>query len=152
MIKLIEKNSQKTHDASTTLTLPYEQRIKSRLRVVLDNGRQAGLFLKRGEILRDKDRLSTDDGYLVEVVAAKEEVSTGHADSDRALCLACYHLGNRHIALEIGDTWVRYLHDHVLDEMVTRLGLRVETGMFPFEPETGAYGQHHHGDHHDGHS
>ena len=151
MIKLIEKTSKKTH-VSTTLTLPYEQRIKSRLRVVLDNGRQAGLFLNRGEILRCGDRLSADDGYLVEVVAAKEKVSTGHADSTGALCLACYHLGNRHIALEIGDTWVRYLHDHVLDEMVARLGLAVKTGMFPFEPEAGAYGQHHHGDHHDGHS
>ena len=151
MIKLIEKNSQKTH-ASATLTLPYEQRIKSRLRVVLDNGRQAGLFLKRGEIIRGGDRLSTDDGYLVEVVAAKEKVSTGHADSAGALCLACYHLGNRHIALEIGDTWVRYLHDHVLDEMVARLGLAVKTGMFPFEPETGAYGQHDHGDYNAGRS
>jgi len=147
MIQLIEKISEKL-PASTTLTLPWEMRIKSRLKVVLDNGEAAGLFLKRGEILRGKDRLSTDDGYIVEIVAARERVSTGHAVSTALLCLACYHLGNRHIDLEIGDTFVRYLHDHVLDEMVTGLGLTVETGCFPFEPETGAYG-HHHGGHHD---
>ena len=151
MIKLIEKNCQKAH-ASTTLTLPYEQRIKSRLRVFLDNGMEAGLFLTRGEALRGGDMLSTGEGYLVEVVAAMEKVSTAHANSYRALCLACYHLGNRHIAIEIGDTWVRYLHDHVLEEMITRLGLTVKTGMFPFEPEKGAYGQHHHGDQHGGSS
>jgi urease accessory protein len=151
MIQLTKKMNEKV-PASTTLTLSWEMRIKSRLRVVLDNGSPAGLFLKRGEILRGGDRLGTDDGYIVEVVSAGEKVSTGYAGSAHLLCLACYHLGNRHIDLEIGDTFVRYLHDHVLDEMVTGLGLTVETGYFPFEPETGAYGGHHHGHSHDSHT
>ena len=148
MIQLIKKINEKS-PASTTLTLPWEMRIKSRLKIALDNGKAAGLFLKRGEILRSGDKLSTDDGYIVEVLAAGERVSTGHAASAKLLCLACYHLGNRHIDLEIGDTFVRYLHDHVLDEMVKGLGLTVETGYFPFEPETGAYGGHHHDHSHD---
>lgn len=142
MIKLIEKNHENS-PVSTTLTLPWDQRIKSRLKVVLDNGKEAGLFLNRGEILRNHDRLCSHDGYIVEVKAAKEKISTAHADSTRTLCLACYHLGNRHVALEIGDTWVSYLHDHVLDEMVIKLGLTIKSELAPFEPENGAYGGHH---------
>lgn len=143
MIKFIKKTNHDIHIAST-LTLPWEMRIKSRLKIALDNGQKAGLFLKRGEILRGKDRLITEDGYAIEVVAAKEIVSIASADSARKLNLACYHLGNRHVELEIGSTWVHYLHDHVLDEMVQGLGLEVKTNLMPFEPETGAYGHHHH--------
>ena len=60
---------------------------------------------------------------------------------------ACYHLGNRHVALQIGEGWVRYQHDHVFDAMVTGLGLNVIVEQAPFEPEAGAYSQghaHHH--------
>lgn len=149
MIEFIEKNSRQG-TASTTLTLPYDQRIKSRLRIILDNGMEAGLFLERGGILRDGDRLYSRDGYCVQVKAAMETVSTARAGTPGLLCLACYHLGNRHIALEIGDTWVRYLHDHVLDEMVAAMGLTVKTGLHPFEPEPGAYGHHHPEGSHDG--
>jgi urease accessory protein len=60
----------------------------------------------------------------------------------------CYHLGNRHVPLQIAATWVRYQHDHVLDDMVLGLGLEVEVEKAPFEPEAGAYqsaavGHHH---------
>lgn len=147
MMKFIEKipHGFASEDlVETTVTLPWELRIKSRLKFELDNGEKAGLFLSRGEILRHRDRLKTQDGYTIEVVAAKEMVSTAHADSQRALNLACYHLGNRHIELEIGDTWVRYLHDHVLDEMVKGLGLSITTDKLAFEPEIGAYGHSKH--------
>ena len=60
---------------------------------------------------------------------------------------ACYHLGNRHVPLQITQYWVRYAHDHVLDAMIRDLGLLVDHEEAPFEPESGAYsggGHHHH--------
>lgn len=147
MLKFTEKKSKESSEdgpIETTVTLPWELRRKSRLKVKLDSGKEAGLLLNRGEILRHRDRLKTHEGYTIEVMAASEMVSTAHAASARQLNLACYHLGNRHIELEIGDNWVRYLHDHVLDEMVKGLGLSINTEMLPFEPETGAYWHSHH--------
>jgi urease accessory protein len=134
--------------ADTSLTLPFELRQRSRLRACLDNGEEAGLYLERGTILRNGDRLQAEDGLVVEVRAAPEPVSTVSCSDPSAMARACYHLGNRHVALQIGDAWIRYLHDHVLDDMVRRLGLEVTLEQAPFEPEAGAYhGAHHH--HHD---
>ena len=130
--------------ATVTLTLPLEQRVKARQRVTLDDGREAGLFLERGETLRDGDCLASEHGERVRIIAAAEPVSTVYADNPLLLARACYHLGNRHVALQIADGWVRYQPDHVLDDMVRRLGLRVEQEQTPFEPEAGAYGHHHH--------
>lgn len=134
--------------ADSTLTLPFESRQKSRLRVRLDNGEEAALFLQRGQILRDGDRLRSDSGFLVEVRAAPETVSTAQCADATLLARACYHLGNRHVALQIGPGWVRYRHDHVLDDMVRGLGLEVRCEQSPFEPEPGAYQGGGHGHHH----
>jgi urease accessory protein len=144
MIRLVKYHTG-SGAAAATLTLPYEKRIKSRLKVILDNGERAGLFLERGRILRGGDRLEAEDGSVVEIISAHEAVSTARTTDTTLLCRACYHLGNRHVPLQIGETWVRYLCDHVLDEMVSRLGLDLETGDHPFEPEAGAWGGHHHG-------
>ncbi|QQS54370.1 MAG: urease accessory protein UreE [Candidatus Competibacteraceae bacterium] len=132
--------------AQATLTLPFEQRQKSRLRTRLDNGRDAGLFLPRGTVLRHGDRLRATSGLIVEVRAAPETVSTARADDALLLARAAYHLGNRHIALQLGPGWLRYSHDHVLDDMARELGLTVSREQAPFEPEAGAYGgeRHHH--------
>jgi len=121
------------------LTLPFGERSKSRLRAVLDNGEEAGLFLERGSVLRHGDLLLADDGRVVQVRAAAESVSTAHSDDALVLARACYHLGNRHVALQIGTGWLRYQHDHVLDDMVRGLGLSVSAELAPFEPEAGAY-------------
>ena len=133
-----------TANISATLTLPLEQRRLARQRVTLDDGREAGLFLERGDPLRDGDRLADDDGEWVRIIAAAEPVSTAHADNPLLLARACYHLGNRHVALQIADGWLRYQPDHVLDDMLRQLGLRVEQQQAPFEPEPGAYGHHPH--------
>jgi len=132
--------------AETTLTLPFELRQKSRLRTWLDNGANVGLFLPRGTVLRHSDRLRTTTGLIVEVHAAAEHVSTARTDNALLLARAAYHLGNRHIPLQIDSGWLRYLHDHVLDEMVQELGLDVIHEQVPFEPEAGAHGgaRHHH--------
>ncbi|CAI8915734.1 urease accessory protein UreE [Methylocaldum szegediense] len=132
-----------SHD---TLTLPFEARQKSRLLVRLDSGAEAGVFLSRGTVLRDGDRLLADDGRVVLVRAAAEPVSVVRTADALLFARACYHLGNRHVALQIERGELRYLWDHVLDDMVRGLGLTVEHTLMPFEPERGAYhGAHHHG-------
>ena len=125
--------------AQRRLVLPFGDRAKSRARVTLDNGEEAGLFLERGSILRHGDLLQADDGRVVEVQAATETVSTVRTDDGLQLARACYHLGNRHVALQIGPGWLRYSHDHVLDDMLRGFGLVVNVEQAPFEPEGGAY-------------
>jgi urease accessory protein len=125
------------------LELPFELRQKSRLRVTLNNGEEAGLILDRGAILRGGDKLLAEDGRVVEVIAAQETVSTVRCDDPWQLARASYHLGNRHVALQIGPGWLRYRHDHVLDDMVRGLGFSVVVENVPFEPEGGAYGGGH---------
>lgn len=145
-------------EPSATLTLPYEKRQRSRLRAVLDDGREVGIFLERGTTLHDGDLLSSADGIVVRVTAADEPVSELRCADPLLLARACYHLGNRHVALQICDGLLRYQHDHVLDEMVSGLGLAPGYVEASFEPEPGAYGgghghshaPHEHG--HDGHA
>ncbi len=122
-----------------TLTLPFESRRKSRQRARLDDGREIALLLPRGTVLRQDDVLRADDGSLIKVNAALEEVSTAFSNSPLLLARAAYHLGNRHVALEVGHAWLRYLHDHVLDDLVREMGLSLFNERAPFEPEGGAY-------------
>lgn len=138
-------------EAQATLTLPWERRVRSRQRVTLDDGTEALLALPRGTVLRDGDVLTGAHGRCVRVCAAAEAVSVAHAEDGLALLRAAYHLGNRHVAVQFGGGWLRYLHDHVLDEMVRGLGLSVQMHTLPFEPEAGAYptGTHAHGHGHD---
>ena len=145
----IEKLNQKNLQHSATLSLPIDQRIKSRLKVTLDDGRDAGLFLPRGQVLRGGDLLESTEGMIIKVMAAQETVSTVHTEDAHSLARVCYHLGNRHVPLQIAANWARYQHDHVLDEMVSGLGLEVTVEQAPFEPEAGAYqsaanGHHNH--------
>jgi urease accessory protein len=95
--------------------------------------------LERGSVLRNGDLLLADDGRVVEVQASAEAVSTVHSDDTLLLARACYHLGNRHVPLQIGTGWLRYQHDHVLDDMLRGFGLEVRSELAPFEPEGGAY-------------
>ena len=132
--------------AAERLVLPFELRQKSRLRARLASGLEVGLFLERGIVLRGGDLLLAEDGTVVEVVAALETVSTVRDTDATRLARAGYHLGNRHVPVEIGSGWLRYGHDHVLDDMVRGLGLSVVVEQAPFEPEAGAYG-HSHADH-----
>ncbi len=129
--------------AGDSVTLPFELRQRSRLRARLDRGEEVAIVLPRGTVLRDGDRLPGEDGRVIEVCAARETVSTVKARDAVLLARACYHLGNRHVRLEIGEGWIRYLHDHVLDHMVEEMGLAVTIESAPFEPEAGAYAHAH---------
>jgi len=149
MLHLIEK-ADAAGSATDTLTLRFEQRQKSRQRVVLDSGREAGILLTPGSRLNDGDLLRAENGECVRVLAAIESLSTARSHDPLQLARASYHLGNRHVPVQIGTGWVRYAHDHVLDDMLRQLGLPVTVEQAAFEPEAGAYaGGHRHG--HDAH-
>ena len=141
-------------DANASLTIDH--RIKSRLRILLDNGNEAGLTLPRGGLLRGGDILKSSDGIFVKVIAEPEVVSTVKSDDHLMLMKAAYHLGNRHIPLQLESGFVRYRHDHILDDMIRGMGIDVEVSSEAFEPEAGAYqqmgGGHLHGDADDQHS
>ena len=123
------------------LVLPFELRQKSRLRARLDSGEEVALVLPRGRVLRGGDRVTAADGRELEIVAAPERLL--HIESEE-LARVAYHLGNRHVPLQVGPGFLRIAEDHVLEEMVRRLGARVSHVEAPFEPEAGAYGEHPH--------
>ena len=138
MLKITEKLAAPL-TPSESLTLPFEKRQKSRLRVSLDNNQEAALILERGSIMRHGELLRADNGLIVEVRAANEEVAVIYSEDSFLLARACYHLGNRHVPIQIGEGWLRIQRDHVLEEMVQSLGLFVKHECAPFEPESGAY-------------
>lgn len=125
------------------LVLPYEKRQKSRLRVQLASGIEVGVALPRGTVLRGGDYLLSEDNKVIAVEAELEETTRVISDDSLLLQRAAYHLGNRHVPLAVSNTGLRYLRDHVLDEMVLQLGLTIQHEVAAFEPEHGAYGGGH---------
>ena len=129
------------------LVLPFDLRIRSRLRTRLASGEEAVLRTERGAVLRGGDCLHSEDGRVVRVTAAAENVMHVVCTNQFELTRAAYHLGNRHVPVEIGNGYLRIAADHVLLDMLLGLGARVEELEAPFEPESGAYGGGH--GHHD---
>lgn len=125
-----------------TLTLTFELRAKCRLRTRLDSGEEVGLFLPRGTILRGGDLLAGKDGRVVAVRSAPERVIEARSADALLIARAAYHLGNRHVAVEVQPGLLRLAADHVLAQMLVGLGLDVRETQAPFEPEAGAYGGH----------
>ena len=138
--------------ASARLVLDYDDRRKARQRVRLAEGEELALMLPRGTLLRGGDLLLTDDGLVILVEAAPERLSSATTGDPLLLARAAYHLGNRHVPLQLDSGRLRYRHDHVLDHMVVSLGLALTEVEAPFEPESGAYqgqaGASHHGHEH----
>jgi urease accessory protein len=130
---------------SHTLRLTAEERTRSRHRFRTTAGHEVQLVLPRGTVLRDGDLLrANEDGSVVRVQARAEPVLTARASDAFALMRAAYHLGNRHVALELGIDYLRLGPDPVLADMLVQLGLRVSEDVAPFQPESGAYGGHSH--------
>ena len=123
--------------------LTFDARCKSRLLLTLDNGEQAALIVERGRTLRDGERVKIEDGREVEIVSAEESLLEAVSGDPLLIAKAAYHLGNRHVAVQLMPDRLRFLADHVLAEMVAGLGLKVNAVIAPFEPEGGAYGHHH---------
>ena len=128
-----------------SLSLSFDERTKSRMRARLDSGEEVALMLPRGEVLRGGDLVTASDGRVIEVVSRKEKLLHIESKSPVELARVAYHLGNRHVPVEIGEGYLRIAADHVLEDMVKKLGARVSTIESPFEPEAGAYaGGHRH--------
>ncbi len=149
---LIESMYEGDAPASDRLELDFSRRTRSRLRSRLASGAEAGLFLPRGTILRGGQKLKARDGSIVEVVSAAEDLIEARCATSFELARAAYHLGNRHVAVQIGHDaggdWLRIQADHVLEGMLVGLGALVASIRAPFEPEAGAYapGHQHPGD------
>ena len=146
MLRLTEvvedRTGQSSRDSSEVgvLTLGFEERRRSRMRIRTDDGREAALLLPRGTVLRDGDRLRDPErDEVVTVRAAEQTLSLVRTGDAVVLARAAYHLGNRHVPVQVGAGWLAYEHDHVLDDMVEELGLSIETHLAPFEPEAGGY-------------
>ena len=139
------------------VALDWDVRQKSRFEATDSTGRTLGVFLPRGTVVRGGDVLVAEDGSLVRVEAAPQPVMvirhcTQHG-SPFDLVRAAYHLGNRHVQIELRPDHLKIEPDHVLAEMLGRMHLIITNEEAPFEPEGGAYaGGHGHGhDHGHGH-
>jgi urease accessory protein len=128
---------------AATLTLAFDARCKSRLAATLDGGGEGALVMPRGTVLADGDVLVADDGALVRIIAAAQDVLVVRAPDALTLTRAAYHLGNRHTPVEIGADYLKLEADPVLETMLRRLGAQVDHASEPFQPETGAYGGGH---------
>src|SRR5205814_6028578 len=111
----------------------------SRFKAKLASGEEVGVILPRGEVLRGGDLVTASDGRVFEIVSQPEEVLHVEAKSAKELARIAYHLGNRHVAVEVGEGYLRIAHDHVLDCMLAGLGAKLSHVNAPFEPEAGAY-------------
>ena len=135
----------KVHDR---LQLPFDKRQKTRQRATLVSGEEVAIELPRGQVMRGGDWVVASDGRVIEVVASPEKVLHVECESPEALARAAYHLGNRHVPVQVGAGWLRIVEDHVLARMLEVLGATIARIEAPFEPEAGAYGAgHHHHDH-----
>ncbi len=153
---------------AATVELDWDVRQKSRFEVTDSLGRQLGVFLPRGTLVRGGDVLVAEDGSMVRVIAAPQAVLVithcPHHGSAFDLVRAAYHLGNRHVPIELKPDHLKIEPDHVLADMLRAMHLIVKATDAAFEPEGGAYGaqaaQAHHGHahedhghaHHDGHA
>lgn len=127
---------------SLTLSLTAEERTRSRYRFETSEG-ALYLRLPRGPVLRDRDLLQSDDGVIVQIIAKPEPVLTVTSPHPHNLLRAAYHLGNRHVSLEITPDYLRLSPDPVLKGMLEQLGVKVQEEVVPFQPEIGAYGHQH---------
>ncbi|MGB3405830.1 MAG: urease accessory protein UreE [Microcoleaceae cyanobacterium] len=125
------------------LALTAEQRTRSRQSIHLPNGQQIYLRLPRGTLLTEGDLLKAEQSdYITKIIAQPEAVITVISQNDLDLIRAAYHLGNRHVPIEITSNYLRFSPDPVLESMLIHLGLDLKQETAPFYPESGAYHSH----------
>jgi urease accessory protein len=126
-----------------TLMLDWDTRQKSRFEAADSTGRVLGVFLSRGTVVRGGDALVAEDGSIIRVVAAPQTVLRIAAVQPQGtfeLMRAAYHLGNRHVPIELQPDHLKIEPDHVLADLMRQMGMQVYEVQAPFEPEGGAYG------------
>lgn len=125
------------------VALDWDVRQKSRFDTTDSQGRHLGVFLPRGTVVRGGDVLVAEDGSLVRVEAAPQAVLEVRACSEHGspfdLLRAAYHLGNRHVQLELQPDRLLLEPDHVLADLLRQMHLIVGESRSAFEPESGAY-------------
>ncbi|SCX54038.1 urease accessory protein UreE [Variovorax sp. EL159] len=141
---------------AATIELDWDVRQKSRFDATDSQGRQIGIFLPRGTAVRGGDVLVAEDGSLIRIIAAPQPVlrithCTAHG-TPFDLTRAAYHLGNRHLPIELKPDHLKIEPDHVLADMLRSMHLIVVAVEEAFEPEGGAYGSHEHSHGGGGHS
>lgn len=149
MLEVYERLGTHCHEAvDATVVLTHEQRDRGRLRLTSESGEEVRVFLERGKPLLVGEYLKTTCGKHVKIEGATEEVTRASCDDWHTFARACYHLGNRHVKLQVGERWLLIKPDHVLEEMLVLLGLTLSHEDAVFVPESGAYAHgHHHHDH-----
>jgi urease accessory protein len=140
---------------AATVELDWDVRQKSRFDAIDSQNRQLGVFLPRGTLVRGGDVLVAEDGSLIKVLAAAQPVLVITACSEHGsafdLTRAAYHLGNRHVPIELKPDHLKIEPDHVLADLLRALHLTVREATEAFEPEGGAYSSGGH-DHAHGHN
>ena len=134
------------------VTLSFDDRHRRRLRLATEDRFEFLLDLERATVLREGDGLRLEDGRWVAVAAAAEDVIDAHGETPQATARLAWHLGNRHLPVQIlADGGIRFRNDHVIEAMVRGLGGRTARKSAPFTPEGGAYegGSHGHSHSHD---
>jgi urease accessory protein len=128
--------------------IDYDRRHRRRIRLATEGGAEVMLDLPQAVALRHGDGLVLTDGGVVRVVARPEPLCEIHAHDEGQLVRIAWHLGNRHLPVQLLDERIRIRRDHVIEAMVEMLGGHVDHIDAPFDPETGAYagGHHHHDD------
>ena len=121
--------------------LNHLQREKARFKAISDEGEELRVFLDRGKVLTIGGILESTCGKNFLIAAAEEDVLSARSDHWLTFAKACYHLGNRHVKLQVGDRWLRILPDHVLQDMLVKLGMCIKLETVEFVPESGAYSQ-----------
>lgn len=126
-----------------SIVLDFDARHRRRLQMTSTSGKSFLLDLKSAVALHDKDVLELDDGSAVLIMAKAEQLAEISADDAAQLARISWHLGNRHLPVQILDGRLRIAYDHVIVDMVRRLGATVDIVDAPFQPEGGAYGEAH---------
>lgn len=136
-----------------TVTLAFDDRHRRRMRMTDDAGAAFLLDLPRAVALVDGDGLDLGAAGILRVVAAEEDLAEAHCHSQEHFARICWHLGNRHLPVQIVGGTVLLRRDHVIEDMLRGLGAHVRAVRAPFQPEGGAYAHagghgHHHPDPH----
>ena len=147
--QLAENMAPSDAPAAEVICLTFDDRKRGRLKIKTESGMDAGIQIERGQVLRHGTVLTNPDGDCLIVNAESEKVSIAYIEDPMLFARGCYHLGNRHVPLQIGEGFLRYQEDYVLDDMLHGLGIHVTHELATFEPENGAYapgtgGHHHH--------
>jgi urease accessory protein len=144
---IVRRSAVSTETVVDRLTLAYDQRHRRRIAMTADGGLSFLLDLETATVLDDGDAVRLDDGRLVQVKAALENLIEIRAESPLLLKKIIWHLGNRHVPAEIADDAVYIAEDHVLTEMVRGLGATAAPIQRSFSPERGAYDDGHEHEH-----